>query len=413
MRCRSRAAARLVLAALALAMLQPGTAFAEGIAAAPDDSALILFPPVVQGEGEAAATFGSALQEALGRALAEASFSVTASKEALDPTGDQQAQASSLALAAGAGWAAIVSLELADKRIAYTLRVYDAREPALAAAAGFSAYAGVSSLPLFEDSSRTVAAKARAWRASMGRGGANAVRYKISVSSPDEGATVSLSSGGAAGLREIGTIADGSLLFPYIPFEIGTRIVISLSKQDRASLDIPIQLGAEAPAIAAPALRKPTRENLLLGTGPGRFLGLGATYRTYFLPDWNFLFFNERLFAGYDFSPGSKPVLHLETWEGLGSYLFFPPASAFRMGACVGWGFMLSFVSASAGSGNPVFLDVALIPIEAFFEYSIKKGPTVWLSFRGAYAVNSDGLLGRGWIGNGQPDLTAGIMWRR
>jgi hypothetical protein len=69
--------------------------------------------------------------------------------------------------------------------------------------------------------------------------------------------------------------------------------------------------------------------------------------------------------------------------------------------------------SASPTSDNSVFMDVAIIPIEAFFEYRLKSGPTLWLSVRGAYSISSLGLLGWGWIGNGQPDLSVGLLWRR
>ena len=212
----------------------------------------------------------------------------------------------------------------------------------------------------------------------------------------------------------MGVVENGSLLLPYIPFDKGTEVVISLSGKSRESIDIPIVLGDEAPEVTAPALRKTDGENFLVGTGPGRLLGLGLTYRVYTRPDWNFIFMKDRLFAGYDFNPTSIPLLHLETWYGLGWYLLFQPQSPFRMGACVGGGFLFSLSSAtSPTSAYSVFLDVALMPIEGFFEYRFRNGPTVWLSIGGTYSINSSGLLGQGWIGGGAPDITAGLLWRR
>ncbi|MGA2545057.1 MAG: hypothetical protein ABSF43_00795 [Rectinemataceae bacterium] len=392
---------------------------AQGMeATAPDAAAVLLFPAVILGGngpgGTEAATFSSALADALDRAFTELSFRVSRSSEALDQSEGLPAEASSRALAAGTRWAAVASVEVADKRIAYSFRIYDATEIALVASAGFSAYAGLTALPLMADSANAVASKTAAYRSSVSRGVGVPIQYRITVTSPDEGASVSIGAAGAWGSRPLGTIVGGALLLPYIPFEKGTKIVISLSEKGKAPIDIPIELGEEETHVAAPALRKLDKENLLLGTGPGRLLGLGITYRYYTRPEWDFLFVNERIFAGYDFGPNSIPLLHCETWEGLGWYLLFPPKSPFRLGAGVGWGFLASFSSsASPTSDNSVFWDVAIIPIEAFFEYRLKSGPTLWLSVRGAYSINSSGLLGRGWMGNGQPDLSAGLLWRR
>jgi hypothetical protein len=413
----------LAALALAVALLLPSIAVAEEApTAALDDAAVLVFPVITLGGdsassaegGDEAAAFGAALKAALGRALSEFSFTVKESSEALVQGEDLPVKASSIARAAGAGWAAVAFLEVADKRIAYTLRVYEVSESALASSAGFSVYAGLAALPLMDDSAKTVASKAAAYRASPARGVGEIIQYRISLTSPDEGAAVYIGAAGAQGSRAVGIIEDGFLLLPYIPFEKNTRIVLSLSAKDRSSIDIPIELGDEAPKVAAPALKKVDKGNILVGTGPGRLLGLGMTYRYFFRPDWSFLFINERLFAGFDFTAGSKPLVHAETWEGFGWYLLFPPSSPFRAGACVGGGFLFSFSSAdSPTTSNYAFLDIAILPIEAFCEYRFKSELTLWLSARGAYSIDSSGLLGRGWLGNGTPDLSAGLLWRR
>ena len=392
------------------------SAVSEG-ASAPDDGVVALFPAVELGAsgagGDEAAVFGNALEEAMTRALTEFSFSVSRSAEGLDRGGNLAAEVSSRATAAGARWAAFASFEVADKRIAYTLRVYDAQENALVASAGFSAFAGLTALPLIEDSAKAIAAKAAAYRDSARKSGGGPVQYRISVSSPDEGASVYIGDPGGPDTRAAGTIRDGGLLLPYVPFEKGTRIVIGVVAKDRLPIEVPVVLGDEAPTISVPALRKADRGNLLVGTGSGRLLGLGATYRIFMRPDWNFIFLNERVFAGYDFSRGSIPLVHAETWEGIGCYMLFPPQSPFRLGACIGCGFLFSFSSAaSPTSDSSIFMDVAIIPIEGFFEYRFKTGPTLWFSVRGSYSISSSGLLGVGWIGNGTPDLSAGLLWR-
>jgi hypothetical protein len=357
--------------------------------------------------------FGTALASALGNAFTELSFHVSASSEALGQSG-LPTQASIRALAVGARWAAVSSFEIVDKRIAYFFRIYDATETSLVASAGFSSYAGLTALPLMADSAKAVASKTAAYRSVASRGVRAPIFYRISISSPDEGASVSMGVAGAEGSRALGTIVGGTLILPYIPFETGTKIVIRLSQNGKEPSDIPVELGEAETHIEAPALRKLDKENLLVGTGPGRLLGFGVTYRVYTRPDWNFLFFNERVFAGYDFAPNSIPLWHFENWDGFGWYLVFPPQSPFRMGACVGMGFLASLSSAATGTSEySVFWDMAIIPVEAFFEYRLRSGPTFWLSVRADYSITSSGLLERGWMGNGQPDLAMGLLWRR
>ncbi len=419
-RCGSKA----ILAAIALAVvvhpaIAEGTTESSGqFVVAPDERAVLIFPAIVQHDdsvdGDEAATFGTSLINALEKAFSDLSFHVSIAPISLVQGDGLPAEASSNALAVGAGWAAVISLEVANKRIAYSLRVYEASETALVASSGFSSYAGLTALPLFADSARAVATKTAAFQYSPSSRIKGPIQYRISIESPDEGASVVIGTGGAWGSRNVGRIEIGTLVLPYIPFQKGTKIVVSLSKKDMVTIEVPIELGDEERHIAIPALQRREKENLLIGTGPGRLLGLGVTYRIFTRPDWDFIFFNERIFAGYDFSPGSIPLLHMETWEGLGWYLLFPPKSPFRMGACIGGGILFSFSSASSPtSSNSVFVDAAIIPIEGFMEYRFRSGPTLWFSVRGAFSINSSGLIGQGWIGGGQADLTAGLLWRR
>ena len=415
---------KAVMAAIALVLLaQPSiaeetTESTGQVVVTTDERTVLIFPVLVlrenSADGDETATFGTALMGALEKAFSDLSFHVVRTSVTLGQSEKVPVEASAHTLASGAKWAAVISLEIANKRIAYSLRVYNASETALVASSGFSSYAGITALPLFADSAKAVAAKTASFQDNPSNKTKGPIQYRISIESPDEGAAVAIGTGGAWGSRDVGIIESGSLVLPYIPFQKGTKIVVGLSKKDMVAIDVPIELGDEEQHIVIPALRKREKENLLVGTGPGRLLGLGVTYRIFTRPDWDFIFFNERIFAGYDFSPGSIPLMHMETWEGLGWYLLFPPKSPFRMGACLGGGILFSFSSASSStSNNSVFADVAIIPIEGFMEYRFRSGPTLWLSVRGAFSINSSGLIGQGWMGSGQPDITAGLLWRR
>jgi hypothetical protein len=406
-----------VVALLALAFLAQRTKAEESATAPTDQDVVLLFPSLVLGndDGVEAPALGTALEDALRNALEKRSFRVSEAPEALQNGPDVRLEVIPRALAAGARWAAVASFEIEDKRLSYTLSVYDAKASALIASAGFSTYAGITSLPLMDSSALTVASKTAAYRDAPPPDFNQApIPYRISLISHDEGASVYIGEAGSPGSRLVGTIKEGSLLIPYIPFKKGTKIILNLTDKNKRPVCILVELGAEPPTIVAPALAKPEKENFLLGTGPGRLLGLGGTYRVFFRPDWSFFFVNERIFAGYDFSSSSSPLWHFETWEGLGWYLVFPPESRFRAGACVGWGLLASLSSASSPtSDNSLFMDYALLPIELFFEYRVGAGPSVFFSYRSAYSVSSSGLLGRGWMDNNGPDLTLGVLWRR
>ena len=170
---RNRRGASIVAVAIVLAAFLRSAAAEDAAAggagpAVPEIGSMLLFPAVILGgpaNGETEA-LGTALTDATEKALSARAFRVTYSAEPLAEGEGQAAEASSRALSAGARWAAIASLELADKRIAYSVRVFDASEAGLVASAGFSAYAGLSALPLMADSAAAVATKAAAYRDS-------------------------------------------------------------------------------------------------------------------------------------------------------------------------------------------------------------------------------------------------------
>ena len=144
------------------------------------------------------------------------------------------------ARAEGAAWAACLRLGIDHSRLSYSVRVYEASEGALAAAAAFSTFAGIGALPLLERSARTAALKASVYRsAASGASPRNLIRYRITLLSPDEGAAVSLS-GGSAGGEDVylGRIAGGRLLLPYLALEPGSRISIVVSQaREKGELD--------------------------------------------------------------------------------------------------------------------------------------------------------------------------------
>ena len=59
--------------------------------------------------------------------------------------------------------------------------------------------------------------------------------------------------------------------------------------------------------------------------------------------------------------------------------------------------------------------DLALIPLNLFGEYDIGRDKAIWLSIESAFSVGTggSGLLGRQWLDDGAPAISAGMLWRR
>jgi hypothetical protein len=414
-----------ILVALFLAVrLAAATGEGESVVA-PASEGVLLFPILGNAQGasasEDAAAFGESLRSGLGRNLKAAGYSLDDGKDALSPVAadtpntpnaSEGALASSLARAGGARWAAVCELSLDQGRIAYRVALYDAEDGTLVGGDAFSLLAGLSAVSFMNDSTARAVRRLALYgtlKLGMPR---RLVDYRVAVLCPVEGAEVSIDSFGTEGGPPVGKIKNGRLELPYYPFLVGSTLRISAGLSGQGRMRAEAKLGRDAVVVD---LKPPhPRLDLLLGTGTGRLLGAGGELRGYIDPEWSFIFFADKIYADYDFQEGSSPLMHDEFRNGFGWYLFFPPSSKFRMGYAAGYDLMLSFVSAS-GSGNRVLSDLALIPLNLFGEYDIGRDKAIWLSIESAFSVGTggSGLLGRQWLDDGAPAISAGMLWRR
>jgi hypothetical protein len=417
-----------ILVVLFLALrLAAATGEGESVAApasaeAAASEGVLLFPILGNAQGasasEDAAAFGEELRSGLGRNLAAAGYSLVDGKDALSPVAadspnaSEGALASSLARAGGARWAAVCELSLDQGRIAYRVALYDAEDGTLVGGDAFSLLAGLSAVSFMNDSTARAVRRLALYgtlKLGMPR---RLVDYRVVVLCPVEGAEVSIDSFGTKAGPSVGKIKNGRLELPYYPFLVGSTLQISAGLSGQGRMRAEAKLGRDAVAVD---LKPPhPRLDLLLGTGTGRLLGAGGELRGYIDPEWSFIFFGDKIYADYDFRKGSTALAHDELRNGFGWYLFFPPSSKFRMGYAAGYDLMLSFVSAS-GSGNRVLSDLALIPLNLFGEFDIGRDKAIWLSIESAFSVGTggSGLLGRQWLDDGVPAISAGMLWRR
>ena len=373
-------------------LLEAGSrAFSE--ASAPADDSFLL-------------ALGSALEreaEARGLSVTKAAFS----EGMPEPPACARAAAGS-----GARWALVARASIgANNRVVWRASIYDGQDGGLLGSDAFSSYAGLSALPLIEASARRVFTAA--WLAKETENRSLPIAWKLRLTSRAEGAAVSLGDGQWEGEKvALGTIEDGSLTAPYLPFLPGTKVLVSQSMPNYWPRSDSLKIGKSDSLIALPPLYRITKSAFSLDYGFGRLLGIEATYRYYPLPDALYLQAAEALWAAYDFLPGSSPVYHEEVRVGAAFYPLFSPNAPLRLSIGSGCSSIMTYV-AQSDFENPVFFDFLIEPVFFTIELHFPQR-AFFIEGRFPYSLGADsGLLPQGWANlKGAPLLSAGVLWK-
>jgi hypothetical protein len=378
---------------------------APASAAALDEGAAAL---LIDAPSDAAEGFAHALAQALARESALAGIAATVAGSP-DSALAEPESARRVAASALARWVLVARCRIEGSRVLWRAAVYDGADGSLIGADAFSAYAGLSALPLI-DRSAASAVQAAALGSRFSKRDAP-IQRRLVFSSADEGASVLLGGVGPDALT-LGLVADGALEAPYLPFRPEQRLLVGLAKDGYwpASIRIKAQ-DSEKPIRLRPLMRK-TGSAFLASYGTGRLLGAAAGYRWYPLPDAVYLRAEDSIWAAYDFRPGSLPVIHDELRLGAGAYLFSPPGSRFRASAGLGISGIFTLLTA-AGIDDPVGFDLCLEPFFLTLEWHRPTWALV-LEQRFPYSLGiQSGFIPREWLslgGNGPLFLSVGAM---
>lgn len=340
-----------------------------------------------------ASRFAEALAQALFREVSATGISVSRGG-AIDYALPEPETAKAAAVSSGARWILIARVTLEDRRLIWRAAVYDGRDGSLYGADAFSAYAGLSVLPLLDASARNAALASKKAREIPERPAP--IGYRLSFASPDDGAIVSFGPGG----EEAGLVAGGILEAPYLPFMAGERLLLGIEKEGYWPRRFALKVKAEPETAALPALFKKTHYAYGANYGMGRLLGAAASARWYPLPDLLYLRAENSLWAAYDFRPGSNPVLHDELRLGAAAYIFFSPEARFR--SSLGLGFSgIATLFTNGGVADPFAFDLCLEPVFYTLEWHYPDWALV-LEGRAPYSLGlASGLLPRQWLGLG------------
>jgi hypothetical protein len=228
---------------------------------------------------------------------------------------------------------------------------------------------------------------------------------KIILLSPDEDMTVSL-----AGERRVGSVSNGRLLLPFIPFKIGSELILEKRKEGYYPDEERVVLEEESQEIELRPLRKKTRLATEMHWTAGQVMGMGLGQRYYLNPDYWFLSGEFYYYIQHSFVENSRPVFHYDLKFLFGGYPFIPVSSRFRIGLSSGIGGIMTSYSVP---GIPVNRDIYLNVLNIWLEWNLGSKWTLLLRQEGKYSLGlKGGLLGRRWlmVSDRFPPLTLGLV---
>ena len=228
---------------------------------------------------------------------------------------------------------------------------------------------------------------------------------KVTLFSPDEDMEVSL-----AGGRRVGRVSNGRLVLPFIPFKIGSELILEKRKEGFYTDEERVVLEEGSQEIELRPLRKKTRLATEIHWTYGQLLGMGIGQRYYLKPDYWFLSGEFYYYIQQSFMENSRPVFHYDLKFLFGGYPFIPASFRFRIGLCSGIGGIITSYSVP---GMPDNRDIYLNVLNIWLEWNFSKRLVLFLRAEGKYALGlENGLLNRGWlmVGDHFPPITLGLV---
>jgi hypothetical protein len=225
----------------------------------------------------------------------------------------------------------------------------------------------------------------------------------ITFTSPDEGMQVVI-----AGDLEVGRVSDGKLTFSVGSVAPGTKVLVHKQLAGYHTAEETVTLATDKNIPLAP-LVKEHRAALELNMTSGQLLGMGATVRGYGIPDWLFVFIGMAAWVQPPATLTARVAFHQDTAVGIGGYLLLPPQAPVRLGLSSGVGMATTIMSEP---GLPIYSDFYIDAANWWLEAGF-PGTTFFMRQEYKYALGlGTNLLGQGWLFNGYPTTTLGVLFR-
>ena len=314
------------------------------------------------------------------------------------------------ARAAGARWAVVARVELADRLLSWSFDVYDAAGAFLLASDAFSGFAGLTSLPAIDESARRAAA---AWSLAKDEPAPELpVQFKLSFLGGTPGAEVSVSQPDLPA-RTVGILGPDGLAAAYVPLSADAPVSVEYRRDGYWTRSAVLKKGPTEKPIRAPRLSVRARNAAVLGAGLGQLPGVSIGYRRYLSPDASYLRVDNVLWMMPSQGPGSRPVYHDELRLGFGAYLTTDRDGALRLGVGTGFSGIFTYAGGLTGYDSPWGFDAVL----NVFSFNLEFHRPRWafaLEQRFPFSLGSGtGFLPAGWVelGEGGPSfVSAGVL---
>ncbi len=206
------------------------------------------------------------------------------------------------------------------------------------------------------------------------------VKIRVTLLSNDEGAQVYLGPD-----QRAGTINNGKVV---IEVPANTRLAIETKKPGYHVNREYFELTDQSVEIRLRPLFKITRFGFELFSTSSQFLGIGAGFRLYVVPDYILFRADDYIYFSIGSEGDDSPsAFHNDFRIQFGSYLFTPPGRRVRFGVATGVGIILSVLGESTTQqGNSTFFDFYWNVIDLWLDFNWDKG-AVFFKVETKYAL--------------------------
>ncbi len=195
--------------------------------------------------------------------------------------------------------------------------------------------------------------------------------------------------------RLVGRIAGGSLLVPFVQYEIDTPLRIYAEKPGYHSIDDIFLLNARESIVELPPMLRQTRFDLGLRWTFGMARGVGVAARFHIVPDTLFVSLEHHRMLQPAPSEDARDVQYFDYSVGVGHYILLDYRSRVRFHLGVGVGVTVADV---VGLGGRDYHDWYLIAGEPTVELKLDRS-SFFLRPDLRYALGTDyNTLGRLWV---------------
>jgi hypothetical protein len=163
---------------------------------------------------------------------------------------------------------------------------------------------------------------------------------QIVVLSGDEGAEIYVN-----GVMRVGVITDGRLALPFMPLNLGTKLVIEKRREGYYSDTEEFRLDEEWVELPLRPMERQVSHELAFIYTLGQFLGFGAGWHYHIAPRTFFLGAEEYFYLQVSDSTNSHAVVHNDLRVLAGMYLLNTPGVAFKVALSTGAGFILTLLT--------------------------------------------------------------------